>query len=100
MVIDNSKHNSDPVDDTLLRVRASTVTGTSSVLLDVDRGTRVGDLSRAISARLNLPESSTYSLREATRGEYFDDEASIGDMARNGESELELEASPRAHLGA
>jgi hypothetical protein len=80
-----------------LCLEATDVTGTHSVRVsDVQPAVPAGALASAIAARMSLPESVPWALRDDLSSMFLDDAAPIGEQIR---SEAHLTLTPRTHLG-
>lgn len=84
-------------DGELLEFEAIDVTGTRTVhVSDVDRRTAVGVVSKALAARMSLPETMPFSLFNG-QGAVLEDDKPIAEQIKPGET---VSLVPRAHLGA
>ncbi len=86
-----------PRDDAedLLALRASNVTGTRELPLDVRRDLSVGDVTSSLVGLMSLPDDVAWALR-ADRGEFLDESSPIGDALQPG---AHVTLTPRTHLG-
>jgi len=78
-----------------LTFRASNITGTRELPLEVRRNSSVGDVTRSIADLMALPYDVAWSLR-ADRGQFLDEDAKIGDLL---EPDSHVTITPRTHLG-
>ena len=82
-----------------LRIRDITATHEAELVLDPDL--RVGAIAETVAARMSLPTDTTWALRSDATAAFLDDDATIGEaVGVNGDTEVFLTATPRAHLGA
>ncbi len=82
-----------------LRIRDITATHEAELVLDGDL--RVGAVAETVAARMSLPTDTTWALRDDLTAAFLDDDASIGEaVGVDGDTEVFLTATPRAHLGA
>ena len=79
----------------VLSFRASNVTGTRELPLEVRRNVTVGDVTSSIADLMALPDDVGWSLR-ADRGQFLDEDATIGEQLEPGSH---VTITPRAHLG-
>ena len=79
----------------LLTFRASNVTGTRELPLQVDPDVPVADVTRSIADLMALPDDVGWSLR-ADRGQFLEEDARIGDLL---EPDSHVTITPRTHLG-
>ena len=75
--------------------RASNVTGTRELPIEVRRNLRVGDVASSIADLMALPDDVTWSLR-GDRGQFLAEDAVIGDALEPGSH---VTITPRTHLG-
>lgn len=75
--------------------RASNVTGTRELPIDVRRNVRVGDVTSSIADLMALPDDVAWSLR-SDQGLFLDEEAAIADQLEPGSH---VTITPRTHLG-
>ena len=75
--------------------RASNVTGTRELPIEVRRDVSVGDVTSSIVDLMALPDDVAWSLR-ADRGQFLDEEAKIGEQLKPGSH---VTITPRTHLG-
>ena len=87
----------EPSQDTqnVFSFRASNVTGTRQLPIEVRRDLRVGDVTSSIADLMALPDDVPWSLR-ADRGGFLDENATIGEQL---EPDSHVTITPRAHLG-
>jgi len=78
-------------------LRASNVTGTQEIPVEVDRATTVGAITESIAHRMALPDDVAWGLRDDTSSAFLDDTRPIGDQVKPG---AHVTAIPRTHLGA
>ncbi|MEE8467001.1 MAG: hypothetical protein V3T22_01005 [Planctomycetota bacterium] len=90
---DTFEATSDPLD--ILSFRASNITGTRELPLEVRRNSTVADVTSSIADLMALPDDVAWSLR-ADRGQFLDEEATIGDLLEPGSH---VTITPRTHLG-
>jgi hypothetical protein len=79
----------------VLAFRASNVTGTRELPIEVRRNITVGDVTSSIAELMSLPDDVTWSLR-ADRGQFLDESAAIGELLEPGSH---VTITPRTHLG-
>jgi hypothetical protein len=79
----------------VLSFRASNVTGTRELPIEVRNNLRVGDVTESIADLMALPDDVSWSLR-ADRGQFLDEDATIGDQLEPGSHVV---ITPRTHLG-
>ena len=77
-------------------LRARNVTGTQDLPLEIDRGLTVGEVSRSISALMDLPADVPWVLRDDGTSAFLDEGRSIGDQLEPGAC---VTMTPRTHLG-
>jgi len=75
--------------------RASNVTGTRELPIDVRRSATVGDVTSSIADLMALPDDVAWSLR-SDRGQFLEENALIGDLLEPGSH---VTITPRTHLG-
>ena len=84
-----------------VRLRIRDITATHEAELVIDADLRVGAVARTVAARMSLPADTTWALRSDTTAAFLDDDATIGEaVGVDGDTEVFLTATPRAHLGA
>lgn len=94
---DNVRSNGSPP----VRLRVRDITSTHEADLVLDRGLRVGAVAQTIASRMSLPADTSWALRDDSTAAFLDDDAAIGDaVGVDGDTEVFLTATPRAHLGA
>ena len=79
----------------VLTFRASNITGTRELPIEVRGNVRVGDVTSSIADLMALPDDVAWSLR-ADRGQFLDEDATIGDQL---EPDGHVVITPRTHLG-
>lgn len=79
----------------ILSFRASNVTGTRELPLDVRRDLSVGDVTTSLVEMMRLPDDVAWALR-SDRGEYLDEGGAIGQALEPG---AHVTLTPRTHLG-
>ncbi len=79
----------------ILSFRASNVTGTRELPLDVRRDLSVGDVTSSLVEMMLLPDDVTWALR-ADRGEFLEESRSIGEVL---DPDAHVTLTPRTHLG-
>lgn len=84
-----------PTTPDVFAFRASNVTGTRELPVEVRRDATVGDVTRSIADRMALPDDVGWSLR-ADRGQFLDEETAIGQALEPG---AHVTITPRTHLG-
>lgn len=84
-------------------LEASDITGTHRLqLTDVDPATPAGVVASGLAARMLLPESIPWVLRDELNGAYLADDQPIGDQLNqdlDDEVTPKVSLTPRAHLG-
>lgn len=78
-------------------LRASNVTGTQEIPVEVDRATTVGAITESIAHSMALPDDVSWALRDDDSSAFLDDDRPIGDQVKPG---AHVTAIPRTHLGA
>jgi len=78
-------------------LRASNVTGTQEIPIEVDRATSVGAITESIAHRMSLPDDVAWGLRDDDSSAFLDDTRPIGDQVEPG---AHVTAIPKTHLGA
>ena len=83
-----------------VRLRIRDVTSTHEAELVLDASLRVGAVAETVAARMQLPADTAWALRDDATAAFLDDDVAIGDaLGVNGDTEVFLTATPRAHLG-
>src|SRR2546427_5559224 len=76
---------------------AADVTGTHRLTAtDVQRNAPAGAVARALAARMNLPQTVPWVLRDDSSGNYLEDQRAIGEQI---ESDSQLTLTAKVHLG-
>jgi len=75
--------------------RASNITGTRELPIEVRGNASVGDVTDSIADLMALPDDVNWSLR-ADRGQFLDEAAPISDQLEPGSHVV---ITPRTHLG-
>lgn len=88
---------SDSVSGGAFILRASNVTGTQEIPVEVDRATTVGAITESIAHRMALPDDVAWGLRDDDSSAFLDDTRPIGDQVKPG---AHVTAIPKTHLGA
>ena len=78
-----------------LEFRASNVTGTRELPLEVRRDLSAGDAARSIAQLMSLPDDVAWALR-ADRGQFLDERGTVGEQLEPG---AHVTITPRTHLG-
>jgi hypothetical protein len=79
----------------LLSFRATNITGTRELPLEVRRDLSVSDVTNSLAEMMGLPDDVAWALR-ADRGEFLDESRSIGESLEPGAN---VTLTPRTHLG-
>jgi hypothetical protein len=85
-------------------LEAQDVTGVHKMVInDLESSTPAGVVASALAARMMLPDTIPWVLRDEQSGAYLADELPIGDQLgerQEGEGDLpQVSITPRAHLG-
>ena len=78
-------------------LRASNVTGTQEIPVELDRATTVGAITESIAHRMALPDDVVWGLRDDDSSAFLDDTRPVGDQLKPG---AHVTAIPKTHLGA
>ncbi len=83
-----------------IRLRIRDITSTHEAELELDPSLRVGAVAQTAASRMSLPADTSWALRQDSTAAFLDDDAAIGDvLGTDGDTEVFLTATPRAHLG-
>lgn len=85
-----------PASNDRLSFHASDITNSFQLDVTVDRALPVSTVARSLAARLGLPDSTPYALRDAESETYLEEESSIGTALKPGAAVV---LTPKAHLG-
>lgn len=84
------------VNPTALSFRASNVTGTRLLDLQVDRATPANRVAGEIAEMMKLPDDVSWVLRSDRSAAFLDESRPIGDQLTPG---AQVTLAPRTHLG-
>ncbi len=92
--IDRTERNA--VSESPVSFRASNITGTQSVPVEVNGGLSVRSVADSIAARMALPDDVAWALRDDDSSSYLDESRPIGSQI--GPSSR-VTITPQTHLG-
>jgi hypothetical protein len=84
------------VSDIPVSFRASNITGTQSVPVEVNGGLSVRSVADSIAARMALPDDVAWALRDDDSSTYLDESRPIGSQIGPG---ARVTITPQTHLG-
>ena len=80
----------------VLAFRATNVTGTREMPLEVQRGLPAGDVAESIANLMALPDDVPWVLRDDRSSAFLDEDLPIGEQLAPG---ARVTITPRTHLG-
>jgi len=80
----------------ILAFRATNVTGSTEIPVEVGRGNRAGAVTAAIAQRMSLPDDVVWALRDDASSALLDEGRPIGDQLAPG---AHVTMIPKTHLG-